>query len=49
MKKSDFDSYLGASKEIAELLMRNLERTAELVRSFKQVSVDQSSSTISSF
>ena len=44
MKKSDFDSYLGASKEIAELLMRNLERTAELVRSFKQVSVDQSSS-----
>lgn len=44
MKKSDFDSYLSASKEIAELLMRNLERTAELVRSFKQVSVDQSSS-----
>ena len=44
MKKSDFDNYLGVSKEIAELLMRNLERTAELVRSFKQVSVDQSSS-----
>ena len=44
MKKSDFDNYLGASQEIAELLMRNLERTAELVRSFKQVSVDQSSS-----
>jgi len=43
MKKSDFTKYLEASKEIAILLNRNLERTAQLVSSFKQVSVDQTS------
>jgi signal transduction histidine kinase len=43
MTKNDFIKYLEASKEIGMLLNRNLERTAQLVSSFKQVSVDQTS------
>ncbi|MCG7530596.1 HAMP domain-containing histidine kinase [Psychrobium sp. MM17-31] len=43
MKKSDFDNYLETSNQAAALIRNNLERTAELVRSFKQISVDQSS------
>lgn len=43
MKKSDFDNYLDTSNQAATLIRNNLERTAELVRSFKQISVDQSS------
>jgi len=49
MKKSDFDNYLSASKEIGLLLYRNLERTADLVSSFKQVSVDQTSDQLRTF
>ncbi len=43
MKKSDFENYLKISNEAASLIHNNLERTAELVQSFKQISVDQSS------
>lgn len=43
MKKSDFDNYIETSNQAATLIRNNLERTAELVRSFKQISVDQSS------
>jgi len=43
MSKLDFEKFLEQSTSVAHLVMRNLERTAELVSSFKQVSVDQSS------
>ena len=43
MKKSDLHTYLTRTKEITELLTANLQRAAELVTSFKQVAVDQTS------
>jgi signal transduction histidine kinase len=43
MSKKDFEKYLEQSTSVAQLVLRNLERTAELVSSFKQVSVDQTS------
>jgi len=43
MSKNDFEKYLEESSDVAHLVLRNLERTAELVSSFKRVSVDQSS------
>ncbi|NRA71942.1 MAG: transporter substrate-binding domain-containing protein [Gammaproteobacteria bacterium] len=43
MSQSEFEEYLKSSIESAQIINRNLERTAQLVRSFKQISVDQSS------
>lgn len=43
MSKKDFEKYLDQATSVAHLVLRNLERTAELVSSFKQVSVDQTS------
>jgi len=43
MSKQDFDKYINSSVESVRIINRNLERTAGLVRSFKQISVDQSS------
>ncbi|MEM7020933.1 MAG: GAF domain-containing protein, partial [Pseudomonadota bacterium] len=43
MKRSDLEAYLNTSSQGMSLLVRNLRRAAELVRSFKQVAVDQSS------
>ena len=43
MSKRDFDEFLVATDESAKIINRNLERTADLVKSFKQISVDQSS------
>ena len=42
MKRSDLDSYLGVATESSELILRNLRRADHLVKSFKQVAVDQS-------
>ena len=42
MKRSDLDVYLGAATESSELILRNLRRADHLVKSFKQVAVDQS-------
>lgn len=49
MRKTDFESYLNTSVEAASLIHDNLERTAQLVRSFKQISVDQSSDEMRTF
>lgn len=38
-----FKTFLAETDENAQLIMNNLERTAHLVRSFKQVAVDQTS------
>jgi len=43
MTKQAFDDFLAATSESAGIINRNLERTADLVKSFKQISVDQSS------
>lgn len=42
MKRSDLDGYLGVARESSELIFRNLRRADHLVKSFKQVAVDQS-------
>ena len=43
LMRKDMVKYLEDSQEAAQLLLSNLKRAAELVRSFKQVAVDQSS------
>jgi signal transduction histidine kinase/ligand-binding sensor domain-containing protein len=41
--RREFEDFMTASEEASELVQRNLERASELIRSFKQVSVDRSS------
>ncbi len=41
MKRSDLDEYLGICRESTRLLLSNLNRAGELIRSFKQVAIDQ--------
>jgi signal transduction histidine kinase len=42
MKKSDLEKYLGLANESTEVILSNLRRASELIKSFKQVAVDQS-------
>ncbi len=44
LKKSTLSSYLDTAKTASEIIENNLHRAADLVSSFKQVAVDQSSS-----
>lgn len=44
LRRSALDQHLEASAKGAEILVRNLNRAAELVSGFKQVAVDQASS-----
>ncbi|MGQ0799851.1 MAG: two-component regulator propeller domain-containing protein [Pseudomarimonas sp.] len=43
LKRSDLDAYESTARESSELILRNLQRADKLVKSFKQVAVDQSS------
>lgn len=43
IKKSDFQNYLHAAQESCDLILSNAERAANLIHSFKQVAVDQTS------
>jgi signal transduction histidine kinase len=43
ISRKDFKGFLESSNDTAKLIHRNLERTASLVQSFKQVSADQAS------
>jgi len=43
IKKSDFQNYLQAAEESCALILSNAERAADLIHSFKQVAVDQTS------
>lgn len=43
MTRSALDGYLETADESSNLILRNLKRAAGLIRSFKQVAVDQSS------
>ena len=43
LNEEDFENFINTSQELAKSININLEKTANLVRSFKQVAVDQSS------
>lgn len=43
MKRSDLVTYLQSMQQGSDLVVKNLQRAAQLIKSFKQVSVDQSS------
>ncbi len=42
MKRSDFDHFLSTVNETVGIIQSNLNRASELIKSFKQVAVDQS-------
>jgi ligand-binding sensor domain-containing protein/signal transduction histidine kinase len=42
ISRNEFKEYLNTANQSARLILSNMERTANLVQSFKQVSVDQS-------
>jgi signal transduction histidine kinase len=42
MKRSDLETYLDTASQSSTMLLSNLNRAAELIQSFKQVAVDQS-------
>ncbi len=44
LKKADLAEYLESSRQSTTIILNNLHRAAELINSFKQVAVDQSSS-----
>ncbi len=44
-KRSDLDEYLSEGREAAEMMLKNLQRVASLIGTFKQVSVDQATET----
>jgi len=43
MKRSDLEKYLNTAGQSSTMILKNLNRAAELIQSFKQVAVDQSS------
>ena len=43
LTRQDFEAFLKAASESTSMIMANLKRAADLVRSFKQVAVDQTS------
>ncbi len=49
MKKSDLEEFVETSIQSSQMILTNLERASELIQSFKQVAVDQSSEEIRTF
>jgi signal transduction histidine kinase len=43
LKRSDLAGFVAVAEEASAIIMTNIERAAELIRSFKQVAVDQTS------
>ncbi len=42
ISRQDFREYMNSANQTAKLILSNMERTASMIQSFKQVSVDQS-------
>ena len=49
LSRAELETFLGAGHEATDMILSNLNRAAELVQSFKQVSVDQSAEDLRSF
>jgi len=49
LTEEKFNEFIALSNEVTTMLMTNLSRAAELITSFKQVSVDQSSEQVREF
>ncbi len=49
MTKKEMTKYMNELEEATDLIINNLERTSELVKSFKKVAIDQSSETVELF
>lgn len=49
LKRSALDDFMGEAGELTSVVHRSLERAADLVKSFKQVSIDQTSERRRSF
>ncbi len=49
LKRSTLDTYLHEATQAGDILVRNLQRAADLLLSFKEVAVDQASSTRQQF
>ncbi|MEM9219865.1 MAG: ATP-binding protein [Cyanobacteria bacterium P01_F01_bin.150] len=43
LKRSEFEKFLATAQQSSEMALKNLERAAELIQSFKRVAIDQSS------
>ncbi len=43
MKRSDLEAFFAHANQASNILLNNMERASSLIRSFKQVAVDQSS------
>ena len=49
MRKSDLEAYLNHARQSSAILLSNLERASNLIKSFKMISVDQSTDLIRRF
>jgi signal transduction histidine kinase len=49
LTKEEIDSFISISDEAVDIIMKNLERAAKLVSSFKQIAVDQTYSSMRIF
>ncbi len=49
LKRSELEAFLNTTKEISNSILINMQRAAELISSFKQVAVDQSSQNLRRF
>ncbi len=47
--KSSFEAFIDTSLQSSEMILHNLDRAAQLIKSFKQISVDQSSDEVREF
>jgi signal transduction histidine kinase len=49
MRKSDLEAYIDHARQSSSILLSNLERASDLIKSFKMISVDQSTDIVRRF